>query len=60
MENQKLQRALGRRVQELSDLNQTKEQLEKELEDMQELKNKGDKDVNVSMNWIILSMGHEL
>ncbi|MGH0124392.1 UNVERIFIED_CONTAM: hypothetical protein FKN15_036935 [Acipenser sinensis] len=46
MENQKLQRALGRRVQELSDLNQTKEQLEKELEDMQELKNKGDKDVN--------------
>ncbi|KAG2469928.1 MYOME protein, partial [Polypterus senegalus] len=46
MENQKLQRTLSRKEQELSYVHQTMEQLEKEIEDLQQEKNKGDKFIN--------------
>lgn len=47
LEAQKLQRALDRKEQELAGLQQTKAQLEMEMEDMQQQQKKGDKAINV-------------
>ncbi|XP_072310730.1 CDK5 regulatory subunit-associated protein 2 [Eucyclogobius newberryi] len=46
LETQKLQRALGRKEQELAGLQQAKDQLELELEEVQQQQKKGDKAVN--------------
>ncbi|KAM6984635.1 CDK5 regulatory subunit-associated protein 2 [Aplochiton taeniatus] len=50
LEAQKLQRSLGRREQELGDMQQAKEQLEVDLEDLQQQKKKGDKALNDLQN----------
>ncbi|KAG7477293.1 hypothetical protein MATL_G00092500 [Megalops atlanticus] len=46
LEAQKLQRALGRQEQEQRCLQEAKEQLQQELEDLYQLKRKGDKAIN--------------
>ncbi|KAG7268206.1 hypothetical protein CRUP_022895, partial [Coryphaenoides rupestris] len=50
LEAQKLLRSLGRKEQELADMQQAKEQLEVELEDVQQQKKKGDKALNDLQN----------
>lgn len=56
LEAQKLQRSLGRREQELADMQQAREQLEVELEDVQQQKKKGDKAQNVRLYSTIRSL----
>lgn len=48
LEARRLQRVLGSRDSELSLLQQAKLELEQELEQLQQLKKKGDKTINVS------------
>ncbi|KAJ7988233.1 hypothetical protein DPEC_G00321470 [Dallia pectoralis] len=50
LEAQKQQRTLGRREQELEELQQAKEQLDQELEEVQQQKKKGDKALNEVQN----------